>query len=165
MYRSTAEEYTCLQIASHTATRSFFPRWLKPSRKILLHFKTPSTVIQLFTLDFNPLLVCSFFSIFSPQLLKAPIALSQAHRRILLTHARGVWIPTYSPSQDNIQIAVTTLASTSATKPPLPDQPSCNCSPTPQSPWLIPIDPNACHILLPPWPHHGPLIGKQALVS
>lgn len=133
MYRSTAEEYTCLQFASHTATQSFFPRWLKPSRKILLHFKTPSTMIQLFTLGFNPFLVCSkFFSILSPQLLKAPTAHSQARRRILLTHTKRVWIPTYSPSQDNIQIAVTMLASTSATKPALLDWPSSNHSPTPK---------------------------------
>lgn len=153
MYRSTAEEYTCLQIASHTATQSFLPRWLKPSRKILLHFKTLSTTLQLLThLLFNSFLLCSeFFSIFAPQLLKASIV----HRRVLHTCAKHVCIPTCSPSQDNIHIAIITLFSTSATKPLWPDQPSSNCSPIPAAhscrpQCLSPLSP----AMATPWPPH-----------
>lgn len=104
------------------------------------------------TLAFNSFLLCSeFVSIFAPQLLKASIV----HRRVLHTCAKHVCIPTCSPSQDNIHIAIITLFSTSATKPLWPDQPSSNCSPIPAAhscrpQCLSPLSP----AMATPWPPH-----------
>lgn len=127
MYQSTAEEYTWLQIASHTASYSILPSQVtKAFQKNPVSLQGAKYHDTTFTLVFNPSLVCcKFLSIFYAHLRKAPHC---KHRGGFCT-----W-QTYldaspPPSQDNIQTAVTTSASTPAIKTLLPDQPSNNHSP------------------------------------
>lgn len=149
MYQSTAEEYTWLQIASHTASYSILPSQVtKAFQKNPVSFQGAKYHDPTFTLVFNPSLVCSkFLRTFSAHLHKAP------HCK----HRGGFC--TWQTDLDASPLSITGQhphSSYHVSFNPYNQAPFAwpafqQSLPSPQSLQLIPMNPNACYsFLLPP---------------